>query len=318
MKKNYLEILFRMHMGGIPISLRSIPSRLLEKKMNIIESVAHFKGKDIYSYGASCISKDIAHAKCVAETVERLFVPHFEEGGIGVGFDKECASLAALYELIERDAFMPYFLLEDIPIRPINIKHVELELNKFGIGKLPLNYTCMFFDITNDLGIPSMATCVRKKRTGLISVGIKSNIDPAIALCGSLEEALLEITLKEKYGRKKKIDARNLFSMKHFKSNFIDKENFLISNFPPNIGIDTSFKSASAYIHKLGQSIIFEEKTPLLLKNSAYHIITATSDTLQKVFFTAKRINVNKKRLENIERYYTIMKLNYEKNHIHI
>lgn len=313
MKKNYLEILFRIHMSGVPITLRSVPSKLLVKKMNIVESLVHFKGENIYSYGASCISKDIAHAKCVAETIERLFIPHFEEGGVGVDFDKERACFTALYELVERDAFMPYFLVNGLPIRLINPSIIQLELYKYGISNILRESSYMFFDITNDLGIPSIVACIKDKKSSSFGVGIKSNGNPKSAILGAFEEALLGIALRKSGGNTKKPGRFQLFSMSRFKSIFLTGDPHITCRLPEKVSFQ-NIKSAISYLNTKKHSFATNELTPRLLKNTNYHVIRISSRTLQKVFFSEERKNINKKRLENIERYYTIMKQNYEKN----
>lgn len=300
-------------MTGASVSIRSLPSQVLPKKTHIVELITRSNDKDIYSYGVSLVSKDIAHAKCVAEMAERLHISHFEEGGVGVGFNSEKAYLNALYELIERDAFMPYFLMKNIPIRIIDPTHILLELKKLNINKLPSIYSFTFFDITNDLQIPSIATVVSKKNSAVIHVGIKSNNNPNIALIGSLEEAILEITLKKKYGKKRINDAQNIFSTKHFKSIFMNKKNHIIYP-PPQGNANGSFKSVYKCLRNQGQLVTFEEISSPIFKNVNYHIIKARSNTLQKIFFSNDRSDVNNVRLENIQRYYTIMEQNYEKN----
>lgn len=302
-----------MMMAGVPISIRILSSPVLSQKVSIVELLARYQNKNIYSYGVSLISKDIAYAKCVAEIVERIYIPNFDEGGIGVGFDKEKAQLSALYELIERDAFMPYFLLADLPIKRIEAKIILNELIKLGIKRLPVGYLYIFFDITNDLQIPSIVAVICEKKTGILGVGIKSNANPIAALIGSLEEALLEITLKNSYGKKMNNETVDTISTKHFKSLFMHEKKQIISPLPTK-NSNSSLKNVQTYLRKNGQSIVYKEIAPPFLKNSGYYVIRASSNTLQKMFFSEGKKEINNKRLENIKRYYTIMKQNYEKN----
>lgn len=302
-----------MTMQGIPISIRALPSLISPKKINIIELMARYQNKDVYSYGVSCVSKDIAYAKCVAEIIERIYIPNFEEGGIGVGFDKERAQLTALYELIERDAFMPYFLLGNIPIRRIDTKIISLGLKKLGLEGLPLKYSFISFDITNDIQIPSILTVIYDKNVNFFSVGIKSNVNPMTAFIGSLEEAILEVTLKTKYGKRTNKNEASTFSATHFKSLFMHEKKHIISTLQFR-KMGSSLKSIHAYLRRQGLSVSYRENAPSFLKGLGYHVITTSSNSFQKIFFSERRRDLNKKRLENIERYYTIMKQNYEKN----
>lgn len=118
--------------------------------------------------------------------------PLMSTGAAG-GFEHESTLLRAIYEVVERDAFMTSYLNRikspRIKLEGIRNKVIQSILDNCGRYKLKL----FTFDITNDLGIPSFLTLLIDK-TGLgpaVSCGAKSSMRQEEALVGSIVESFL-------------------------------------------------------------------------------------------------------------------------------
>ncbi len=115
--------------------------------------------------------------------------------GAAIGTTSEQAITNAMYELIERDAFMTSYLIRaaipriDVTLYRNKSKIIDRAINETQANKLEL----YVFDITNDLQIPSFLSLIVDK-TGvgpLLSAGAKTNFNWHRALEGSIEEAFL-------------------------------------------------------------------------------------------------------------------------------
>jgi ribosomal protein S12 methylthiotransferase accessory factor len=110
--------------------------------------------------------------------------------GLAAGSDLPSATLAALYELVERDAFVITWL-NRLPVPRIDFSETEgiaaeteRHYRKFGIESLA-------FDLTTDLGIPVvMAMAIdRSGELPAVTVGLGCNLHPPTAL----DRAVMEV-----------------------------------------------------------------------------------------------------------------------------
>lgn len=111
--------------------------------------------------------------------------------GAAGGFEKDITILRGIYEIIERDAFMTMYLAK-LPCPPIDLGKIKnANVQKIVTAANRYNLEIKVFDITNDLKIPSFMGMVID-RTGLgpcVSFGLKSSLNPLIAILGCMEEA---------------------------------------------------------------------------------------------------------------------------------
>jgi ribosomal protein S12 methylthiotransferase accessory factor len=111
--------------------------------------------------------------------------------GAGGNFSLKKAILSGLYELIERDGFLIYWLNKKAPPQ-IDLETIYCEPLKKLIGEYRrLGFEVHFYDTTTDLEIPS-CLCSVFDHTGIgskISVGAGSSFDWDKALLTSLTEA---------------------------------------------------------------------------------------------------------------------------------
>lgn len=112
--------------------------------------------------------------------------------GVAGGSCLSAALVRGIYEIVERDSFMIYYLnkLEPpkIDLQVINNNKVRQFLESAKRYKLEI----ISLDITSDLGIPVIVSIIIN-RAGIgkaISVGLKSGFNIVDAIIGSIEEAL--------------------------------------------------------------------------------------------------------------------------------
>jgi len=122
---------------------------------------------------------------------EPILYPPISTGTAG-GSSLSAAIVRGVHEVVERDAFMIYYL-NKLPAPRINLKickdhRIQKILRIAARYKLEI----ISLDITTDLPIPVVATVVIND-TGIgkaVSVGLKSDLDPVEAIIGSFCEAL--------------------------------------------------------------------------------------------------------------------------------
>lgn len=111
--------------------------------------------------------------------------------GVAAGACLSAAILRGLLEVVERDAFVIYYL-QKLPaprIRLDLIKNIQVKQMVEMIKGYKMEIIC--FDISTDLEIPVMMSIVLD-RTGVgkaVSVGLKSDLNPIKAIIGSMEES---------------------------------------------------------------------------------------------------------------------------------
>lgn len=122
---------------------------------------------------------------------EKIIFPVITTGAAS-GWDTKRSILNGMYEIIERDSFMIFYLnrlpAPKINLRKIDDPRIKKMLNIFQ--RYNLEIVCL--DLTTDLKIFSTAAVLIDK-TGIgkaVSVGLKSNVNPIKAIIGAIEEAL--------------------------------------------------------------------------------------------------------------------------------
>jgi ribosomal protein S12 methylthiotransferase accessory factor len=123
---------------------------------------------------------------------EPLLTSQVSTGAAG-GLDHAGTLLRAIYEIVERDAFMGVYLakIKAPRINPESLPIPELDIIMKRIKRYKLEV--YLIDISSDLRIPTILSVI-VDRTGLgpsVSVGLKSSLSKEKAVIGSLEESLL-------------------------------------------------------------------------------------------------------------------------------
>lgn len=127
------------------------------------------------------------------EEFRRCIIRDINSNGGAGHFSRERAILKGIYELIERDGFLIFWLNNIAPpqIDPSSIDNQELQL---ALQKLTrYRFQCFFLNTTTDIGIPSFtAVLVDRSNTAgpSIAMGGGCGCDPEDAIRSSLYEAL--------------------------------------------------------------------------------------------------------------------------------
>lgn len=172
---------------------------------------------------------------------EPIIYPSISTGAAGHS-NLQSAILSGIYEVLERDAFMIYYLNK---LKPRRYDLFSSDNKKIrSLLKITQRYHLQIFslDIVTDLGIPAVASVVIDN-SGLskaVSVGLKCHLDTETAIVGSINEAFHTRTwIREAYIENPKnisktelikdssIKNRGLF---WYSPKSIRKLNFLISN----------------------------------------------------------------------------------------
>lgn len=168
------------------------PSLLIDDKSVQKKTFSWIEGYDYFNAQKCMIPSQLVYLNYKRIKDEpRLSVP-ISTGAAG-GFEFESTLSRAIYEVVERDAFMTTYLnkipSKQIEIKSIKNKHISIICSKAERYALEIHV----FDITNDLKIPTYLTLLIDK-TGIgpaVSVGLKSGLHQISSIVGSIEESFL-------------------------------------------------------------------------------------------------------------------------------
>jgi len=113
--------------------------------------------------------------------------------GTAGGFTEEESILSAIFELIERDAFMGIYLNKIKPLR-IDLSTVKDKVIKNIVAELENKYFKPYvYDISTDLNIPVFLAIIvdRTEEKPKFTVGAKCGFDEVEIIKGALEEAVM-------------------------------------------------------------------------------------------------------------------------------
>ncbi len=132
-------------------------------------------------------------------THERLF-QDLTTSGSGGGFSRENATLSALYELIERDHFLLYWLtgVKPAQIHTYGISTELAELIETSRDRYGLEV--YFFDLSYDLDVLTAACIVIDPKLNMITMGAKTGTISNTVLQGAFLEALAVLTVTRARG----------------------------------------------------------------------------------------------------------------------
>lgn len=316
MSSIYLNIVYKLYKRGILKSLNYVNPALLKTNIYITESVCAQNEKLFSSYGVSIESKNISLSKCTGETIERMFLNNQRKqqvssddrtgSGLATGTKKEEILLRAIYELVERDAFMLCFLTKFLPKR-LDEKSVWKHLGYPKVENYFKKYAFYFFDITNDVSIPSFAvfmTYGSRKKT-IISAGIKSNINPLKAILGALEESILEMVLKQSKKIKQAENNLLILSYKEWKKHFFhEKKKYVFTKkTQKSLSNRDELRAVSKKLDALHMNYFYTDVSPELCDKTLYRLYKVMIPSLQHLFFYKNRDKINKSRIKQINRY---------------
>lgn len=244
--------------------------------------------------------------------------------GAAGGFDSDETLLRAIYEVVERDAFMTVYLnkikAKKISVDSVNndaVNNIHSVCSKYKLG-------LHLFEITNDLLIPTYLSILIDK-TGIgpgITLGLKAGMNRVAAITGCLEEAFLsrtwlryEITIKRRRNIPD-IDYKNMSSFISrgsywYKTNKIRLLNFLIaqknSKFAPK-KVDIKFKSELNNVYQLLKKrkieIYYTDISLPNFKKLGFIVYKVIIPNLQPLYFKESSPLINVNRLKSVADYF--------------
>lgn len=113
--------------------------------------------------------------------------------GAAGGFNKSEVILRGIYEVIERDSFMTAYLGKvNCPSIDLHTIHNE-KIRHICETYYRYNYEIKLIEITSDLQVPAYLTILidKTKQLPYFTLGAKANLNPEVAIVGSLEEAFM-------------------------------------------------------------------------------------------------------------------------------
>ncbi len=240
--------------------------------------------------------------------------------GAAAGLGIEFALLGGICEVIERDAFMGVYLNTITPssVDLSKVKNEEIVLALKAARRY--NLDLQTFDISSDLGIPTYMS-VLIDRTGMgypVSLGLKTSLNREQAILGSLLEPYVTMHwTRELLGDKSLVKTLNLSSnmIKRIalwsNPEMLNKLAFLFNGKKKTIkkGIKLNEKQELKKIIRLlsekGFDIYYVDITLPSLKKAGLHVLKVIIPGLQPLYLNeAEKVNINKKRIFEIARYY--------------
>lgn len=245
--------------------------------------------------------------------------------GAAGGFDHEFTLLQAIYEAVERDAFMTMYLTKTPPKR-IEVRKIKNKVvQEIFESTKRYNLELFLFDITSDIGIPTFLAA-QIDRTGLgqcIAFGAKSSLSMETAIVGSLQETYfgrtwLRTKLIQLEGKQKKIkphkihtlDDRGIFwaSLK-----MLPKLDFLFSQQAQDIKIEVSsletaqeLKKVIDILTKKNIDIFYADLTLKEFRNLGFYVYKILIPKLQMLVLKESNLrrSIRDARLKNYVRYF--------------
>lgn len=242
--------------------------------------------------------------------------------GTAAGVDHTSTLLRAIYELIERDAFMCVYLTKST-IQKITLSSIKgKRFQDLVLYAKRYNLEPMVFNLTNDIQIPSFLTLLID-HTGIgpaFSMGLKSSLLPTEALIGSFQEALQARTgtLRSLYRQKQiipiepitSITQRALFwyslpMLKHLQFLTTTIETPLkMTIFLKNEGKEKELETVRKLLRDKHITIYYADVTLKRFKKHNFYVYKAVIPELQQLHLNEKSKIYNINRLQTVANYF--------------
>lgn len=250
---------------------------------------------------------------------EPIIYPNISTGAAGHS-TLNLAILGGIYEILERDAFMIYYLNKLKP-KKYNLESTKNDQIK-KLLEIADRYHLEIFsiDIKTDLEIPAVASVV-VDRSGLgkaISVGLKSSLDIESAIIGSINEAFHTRTwVRESYIKNPvkitKTDLIKNSSIKNrglfwYNKEAISKIDFFIKDLE-KIDINLKDKGLStkkqlikieAILKKKGYDVYYKDITPKYFEKIPFKVVKVIIPGMHPMYLDEKYPLLAGKRLKNV------------------
>lgn len=223
--------------------------------------------------------------------------------GAAGGSTIQSAIVRGIYEAIEREAFIIYYL-NKLPGRKVDMMYVHDTRIKYCADVIrSYNLKLNIFDITTDLGIPTFLSVIIDE-TGIgpaINLGLKTHMNSYIAILGSIEEALhprswIRRKVEENPQLLKNMSYRHINTLEDRALLWYDKRNikklsFLLDQPRKKVKLqikDYSFSEQLDILLKLLKinniNIYYVDVTPRIIKENNYYIVKTILPQLQPFY----------------------------------
>ncbi|OGM11550.1 hypothetical protein A2W13_02345 [Candidatus Woesebacteria bacterium RBG_16_36_11] len=249
--------------------------------------------------------------------------------GVAGGANFSAAITRGICEIIERDAFM-IFYLDKLKPSKINLKRIDnAQIQKLLTIADRYKLEIVALDITTDFGVPTIASIVID-HSGLgkaVSVGLKCDFDIVKAITGSVEEAFhTRSWLRSSHENKPaKVSVRDLYKKSDIRSRgllwypseVIKKLNFWLTK-PDKKDIDPTGKNFSSgeklkklveIFRKKNYDIYYKDITIQEFKELNYFVVKVIIPKMQPLYLDENYPLLGGERLYNVPG-----KLGYENN----
>ena len=218
------------------------------------------------------------------------------------------AILGGIYEILERDAFMIYYLNRIKPNRYDLTSSKNLRVRAFLEIAQRYHLEIFSLETKTDLNIPTVTTIVID-RSGLgkaVSVGLKSHLDVENAIIGSISEAFHTRTwIREAYIQNpKNITRKQLLDDSSIKNRglfwylpeSISKLDFFVKNLeivkinPKNtkLGVDSQLQKLSQILNKKGYKIFYKDITSKYFRGMPLKVVKVIIPGMQPMYLNEK------------------------------
>ncbi|HUV72069.1 MAG TPA: YcaO-like family protein [Clostridia bacterium] len=250
---------------------------------------------------------------------EPIIYPSISTGAAGHS-NLRSAILSSIYEVLERDAFMIYYLNKLKPKRYDLSSSSSEKIKKLLDIAQRYNLKIISLDINTDLDIPAVASVVIDESgfSKAVSVGLKSHLDTESAIVGSINEAFHTRTwIREAYIQNPKniseteliknstIKNRGLF---WYSPKSIPKLDFFINNLdlirikPTNV--DLSEQNQLQILRKAltdkGYKVYYKDITSKYFRDTPFKVVKVVIPGMQPVYLNEKYPLQGGKRLQSV------------------
>jgi len=238
---------------------------------------------------------------------EPIIYPSISTGAAG-HFSLDSAILSGVYEILERDAFMIFYLNRLKPRRFDLASSENKEIKSLCEISQRYNLEIFSLDIMTDLEIPSIASVIID-RSGLskaVSVGLKSNLNVEKAIIGSIHEAFHTRTwIREAYIQKptkitqkelvkdSSIMNRGLFwyppeSIQELSFFIQNLDNTKIKPINRNISDEDQLSKLKNVLAEKGHEIYYKDITSKYFKDIPFRVVKVIIPGMQPVYLNEK------------------------------
>jgi len=238
---------------------------------------------------------------------EPVIYPSISTGAAG-HFSLDSAILSGIYEILERDAFMIFYLNKLKPRRFDLSSSDNKEIKSlYKIGQR-YNMEILSLDIMTDLEIPCVASVIID-RSGLskaVSVGLKTHLNVEQAIIGSINEAFHTRTwIREAYIQKPtKVTKKELIENSSIKNRGLfwyspesiqelsfftqNLDNIKIKPISQNINDQSQLSKLKNVLAKKGYEIYYKDITSKYFKDIPFKVVKVIIPGMQPVYLNEK------------------------------